>query len=345
MSLTSYPSISIIIPSFNQGKFIERTLLSIFNQDYEGNVQVIVSDGGSKDETIDLLKKYSDKINWWSAPDKGFVDAVMKGLEKATGELIGIQSSDDYYTKDAFKKIVNGFNDNPSASFIAGGEIRIDLDYNIREFNLESGAIDIRRTLFGHQPQQHATFIKREFIDKVGGLRQEVDMVADLDLWFRILHFSKGVYIPDYIGVYQLHPEQRTQTSNKWYNSLVRMVETCENDSFYNSKFALKPKEKEKLYYFWDIYWSAAIGDVERARMLALEKIDSIQIFDDRTQLYINQYYYNSPLLLKSKRSLLSRCRNKVMRYGKSFSKTINKQNNVTITPPTNQDILWCVTH
>src|SRR3712207_4758529 len=107
--MQQFPSLSIVIPSWNQGRFIERTLLSILRQDYPGSVQVIVSDGGSADETVDVLKRYEDRITWWSARDKGFVDAVTKGLAQVTGEIIAIQSSDDYYLPGAFRRMAEGF--------------------------------------------------------------------------------------------------------------------------------------------------------------------------------------------------------------------------------------------
>lgn len=118
---SNFPSISIVIPSFNQGIYLERTILSIIHQEYPGKVEVIVSDGGSKDNTVNILKKYNEKITaWWSNPDKGFVDAVNKGISKATGEICAIQSSDDFYLKDAFKKIASTFKLNPDVSLVCG---------------------------------------------------------------------------------------------------------------------------------------------------------------------------------------------------------------------------------
>jgi glycosyltransferase involved in cell wall biosynthesis len=102
------PDISIVIPSFNQGQYIERTLLSILKQEYPGKVEVIVSDGGSADNTVDVLKKYDKQITWWSEKDAGYADAVNKGFAKATGEIFAIQSSDDFYLQNAdlWKRVV-----------------------------------------------------------------------------------------------------------------------------------------------------------------------------------------------------------------------------------------------
>jgi len=87
------PFISVIVPSFNQGRFIERTLLSVLRQKYSGRFELIVSDGGSTDETVDILKKYSDRITWWSKKDKGFADASIKGSRRLKARSWGYKAA------------------------------------------------------------------------------------------------------------------------------------------------------------------------------------------------------------------------------------------------------------
>ena len=84
----NYPKITIITPSFNQGEFIERTILSILNQDYP-NLEYIICDGGSSDKTVDIIKKYEQNITWWcSEKDRGQTHAINKGMRRATGEIV-----------------------------------------------------------------------------------------------------------------------------------------------------------------------------------------------------------------------------------------------------------------
>src|ERR1700747_532198 len=107
------PRISIIVPSYNQGKYIEETLLSIFNQRIDG-LQLIVMDGGSTDETVDVLKKYSDKIDFWvSERDHGQTDAINKGLKRVKADIVGWLNSDDIYLRGALKKVLQVFDENP----------------------------------------------------------------------------------------------------------------------------------------------------------------------------------------------------------------------------------------
>jgi len=119
------PLVTIIIPSLNQGDFIERTLLSILKQDYP-NKEIIVMDGASTDDTVDILRRYSAEVQWVSEKDKGYADAVNKGLRMARGEIIGIQSSDDYYTRHAIGEAANLLTRYPEASLVSGKRIHID---------------------------------------------------------------------------------------------------------------------------------------------------------------------------------------------------------------------------
>lgn len=304
--MKNWPSISVIIPSFNQGKYIERTLLSILKQNYPGKVEVIVSDGGSTDETVSVLEKYQDKITWWSEKDEGFVDAVTKGISVASGEILAIQSSDDYYLKNAFRKAILGFSKFPNASFISGGDLRIDLNNKIQNYTLGKGKITPSSILFNLVPQQHATFVRHDYISNVSGLRAEVDMCADMDLWYRIAHLCPGHFIGNYLAVYQLHPEQRTQTSDKWFKSLVRMVESCETNPKYKDKFFLNPDERRDLYTWWQIHWTGKV-DPSAAKEIALTHINNLEDYSQRTKNAIlkSADNYQNTLTERLKKSLL----------------------------------------
>ena len=118
--MNNIPLISIITVSYNAVKTIEDTILSVINQTYP-NIEYIIIDGGSTDGTLDIIKKYQDKITYWvSEPDKGIYDAMNKGIAKANGELIGIINADDWYELDAVQNVVLEFNNTRPAIYHGG---------------------------------------------------------------------------------------------------------------------------------------------------------------------------------------------------------------------------------
>ncbi|GAG62509.1 unnamed protein product [marine sediment metagenome] len=127
----SWPRISVITPSYNQGRFLEKTILSVLNQNYP-NLEYIIIDGGSTDESINIIKKYENYIDYWvSEKDRGQADALNKGFKKATGDIIGWQNSDDIYLPSVFLKIAELFKQNPKIDIIYGNRFDIDEDNNI----------------------------------------------------------------------------------------------------------------------------------------------------------------------------------------------------------------------
>src|SRR3954469_25975702 len=103
------PKISIVTPSFNQEQFLEETILSVLNQHYP-NLEYIIIDGGSKDNSVDIIKKYADRLTFWiSEPDKGQSDGINKGLCRCTGEIVTWLNSDDCYLEGTLHKVANYF--------------------------------------------------------------------------------------------------------------------------------------------------------------------------------------------------------------------------------------------
>jgi glycosyltransferase involved in cell wall biosynthesis len=176
--------LSIITPSYNQGGFIEKTILSVLHQDYS-NIEYIVIDGGSTDNTIEVLKKYGKKIKWVSEPDRGQADAINKGFRMAKGEILGWINSDDTYNSGALNTVVGHFSENPEIVMVYGDAYFIDSvgkiigRYPTGEFNLKR----LADTCFICQP---TVFMKAEVFNEIGMLDTNLHTCIDYDYWIRI---------------------------------------------------------------------------------------------------------------------------------------------------------------
>jgi glycosyltransferase involved in cell wall biosynthesis len=202
------PLVSIITPSYNQGRFIEETIKSVQEQDYP-NIEHIVVDGGSTDNTIDVLKRYEGRLRWVSEKDRGQSDAINKGFRMASGEIIAWLNSDDTYLPGAVGEAVGGFRSNPRAAMVYGKAYLTDGVGNIvSEYPTE--AYDRRRLASFTFICQPSTFIRREAYFQVGGLDMDLHYTMDYDLWLRLAENSEFVYVPEFMSTYRLQLEAKS---------------------------------------------------------------------------------------------------------------------------------------
>lgn len=258
----TWPKVSIVIPSFNQGKFILRTIRSIQLQDYPGQIEIIVSDGGSTDETVDVLKSVQG-VTWWSSKDRGFTDAVNKGFKVATGEIWAIQSSDDFYLQGAVRKAISALNNHPECVLVSGSEIHIDIEGKVVKTDIHDSRIIHfpKQIVFERYVAQHCTFFRREAFTKIGGTREAVDRCADFDLFYRMLHLGPGITFPDLFAVYQLHPLQRIKSqADKWVEAGLKTITDAENDPLLGNRFRLSSEEKEYFEVCLILHWHTTAG-------------------------------------------------------------------------------------
>ena len=212
-SYEEMPLVSIITPSFNQGAFIRETIESVLNQDYP-NVEYIVMDGGSSDDTIEILKSYGDSILWESEKDNGQADAVNKGIRRAKGKIIGWLNSDDTYVEGAISKMVSYFRQHPNTDMVYGEGWYTDKQGKITERYLTEKYNKERLAEMCIICQPTAFFAK-EFVEKVGMLDIEHQLSMDYELWMRMAEYGKIAYIPEYIATSRMYEENKTLSRRK----------------------------------------------------------------------------------------------------------------------------------
>lgn len=206
--------ISIITPSYNQADFIERTILSIKNQSYK-YIEHIVIDGGSKDETINILKKYQDEYNliWYSEKDDGQSDAVNKGLKILKGNIVGWLNSDDcYFANDTIERIVHFFQNQVDVGLVYGNNAEINEDNTILRFRkgFKHYHYNILKSCnFINQP---TVFMRREIIRNIN-LDNNLNFAMDYDLWLKLGSKYKFKYIDEVIAAARKHRNCKTVTN------------------------------------------------------------------------------------------------------------------------------------
>jgi glycosyltransferase involved in cell wall biosynthesis len=203
------PLVSIVVPSFNQGSFIAETVRSCLEQSYRP-IEILVQDGGSTDQTISVLRSLAaPELYWASEPDEGVVDAVNKGLRRAQGDILTIQSSDDVFVVGAVEAAVKAFSEDPKTGLVYGDVELIDEASFVTGADIQ-GPFDLAmyfgRMMYVPQP---GTFFSRKAFEAVGGWRKEFSYTADADFWFRIALRFPVQKLNRVMARYRYHPLQR----------------------------------------------------------------------------------------------------------------------------------------
>ena len=212
------PSISIITPSFNQGAFIERTIQSVLNQGYP-DLQYIVMDGGSTDETVGILKAYGDRLTWVSEPDHGQGHAINKGLRRATGDIVAYLNSDDELEPGALRRIGAYFKSHRDAEWVTGKCRIIDPQGRETRRSITAYKNAWMRTksyqvlLVLNYISQPATFWRRSMLESIGYFDESLHYTLDYDYWLRIGGRHRLHVLDGYIARFRVHPDSKGGTS------------------------------------------------------------------------------------------------------------------------------------
>ncbi|HUJ79564.1 MAG TPA: glycosyltransferase family 2 protein [Nitrospiria bacterium] len=229
------PLISIVTPSLNQARFIEETILSVLGQDYP-QVEYVVVDGGSSDETIDILRTYEDRLRWLSETDRGQADAVNKGWRMCRGEIIAYLNADDTYTPGALAAAAGVFAKHPGAVMVYG-----DCDNRFPDGSTTLNRPPARLTAEelidrGNRIFQPASFYRRTILERVGFLDPGLQYWMDYDLSIKLLHAGPAVYLDRRLATFRVHPEQKSADRGRLYRE-ARMISRRHGGRFFSQLF------------------------------------------------------------------------------------------------------------
>lgn len=211
------PLISIVIANYNYGRFLEEAIRSVVTQDGFGECELIVVDGGSTDNSIEIIKKYEDKISWWiSEKDKGQSDAFNKGFARATGRFLTWLNADDLLIPGSLRKVLTEIELKPDCEWLSGETIYVDaerkiLTTGVRIFNRVGRILRVPAWARITAP---STFFTKELYERCGRIDEALHYVMDTDLWMRFHAAGARLhYLGDYVWVFRLHEQSKTSAS------------------------------------------------------------------------------------------------------------------------------------
>jgi glycosyltransferase involved in cell wall biosynthesis len=211
---TPYPKISVVTPSLNQGEFLEQTIQSVLSQEYP-NLEYIVIDGGSSDNTLDILCSCSDRVRWVSEKDKGQTDAINKGLHMASGEIVAYLNADDLLLQGTLEKVARAFTEHPQTMWVTGKcRIITETGRGTRRPITAYKNFWLRM----HRPSflfitdyvsQPATFWRASLLNELGYLDESLHYALDYEYFLRLNSKYPLVILSDYLAAFRIHSQSK----------------------------------------------------------------------------------------------------------------------------------------
>lgn len=278
-----FPKISIITPSFNQGRFLEQTILSVINQNYP-NIEYIIIDGGSTDNSVEIIKKYQHSLHYWcSEPDRGHYDAINIGFSKATGDVLAWLNSDDMYCPWALKTIGSIFGELPEVHWLST-LTRLHWDENgycieaanFPGFSKQAFLNGINLPWDGTWPiQQESTFWRRSLWDKVGGINIDFQLAGDFDLWTQFYKTTELYGLNSPLGGFRIHQHQRSHQVLQYREEARRSLDAMRKELGWTEKIQSSRLENSEIDNFALRFMSAGLRKLKSKKYIG-QKVSRI---------------------------------------------------------------------
>lgn len=228
--MSAKPLFSIIIPSFNQGKYISETINSVLSQSYK-NVEILIIDGGSEDGTLDVLGTFGEKIFWLSEPDRGQSHAINKGLALAKGDVITYLNSDDYYLPGTLEKVAAVLTSGTEERWLTGDYLIVDEQGKSMHSFIAGYKRFLRQWLSFNLLTvlnpivQPGTFLTRSLSDRIGAFNEKLHYTMDYDYWLRAISLQRPVVLRDKLAVFRIH--QRSKGGSQYKKQFTEELQVA----------------------------------------------------------------------------------------------------------------------
>jgi hypothetical protein len=230
--------VSIITPSYNQSVYLEQTIQSVLNQDYP-SIEYIVIDGASTDGSVEIIKKYENRLAWWvSEKDNGQAEAINKGFARATGDIVAWLNSDDYYLPDTVSAIVKVFEENPDVVLIYGNMLAVD-EHGETFNKLSYKQLDLEDLLCFQIIGQPAVFMRHFALKKTHGLNSTFHFLLDHLLWIQLAQLGRILHVDQTWAAARYHAEAKNRARAAEFGSeAFRLLDFVRQDPNFTQHFA-----------------------------------------------------------------------------------------------------------